>query len=107
MNIETLLTILGISVVVTCISRVIAGWTLAGLLTGFVLACLGAVGGWVLQDQLGLPPLYSIPFPADGVLVPVVWPIIGSLVVGIVGSLLTRSRRPEVQSGRSGRRTRR
>lgn len=107
MNIETLLTILGVSLVVTIVSRVIAGWTLAGLLTSFVLACLGAVGGWVAQHQLGLPPLFSISFPADGVLVPVVWPSLAALVVGIVGSFLSRSRRPQVQSGRSQRRTRR
>lgn len=90
MNIETLLTILAISLVAACVSRIVGGWTFAGLLASFLLACLGAIGGWVAQQQLGLPDLYSIAFPTDGVLVPIVWPGLAALVAALIASRIVR-----------------
>jgi hypothetical protein len=95
MNIETLVTILVISAIAASISRIFGGWTLAGLLASFLFACLGAVGGWVVQHQLGLPELYSISFPSQGVLVPVVWPGLAALVAAMVASFLWRPGRPQ------------
>jgi hypothetical protein len=95
MNIETLLTILGISVIAALISRVIGGWTLAGFLSSFLLACLGAVGGWFAQRQLGLPDIFTFAFPTDGIAVPVVWPGLGALLAALVGSTLWRPSRPQ------------
>src|SRR5215212_6583963 len=100
MDIETLLTILVISVIATCISRIIGGWTIAGILASFLLACLGAIGGWIAQQRLGLPALYSISFPSDHELVPVIWPALGALLAGLVGSLFGRPVRPQRRARR-------
>lgn len=104
MNIETLLIILAISLIAACVSRIVGGWTLAGLLSSFLLACLGAVGGWYAQGQLGLPELFSISFPTDGIAVPVVWPSLAALVAALVASRIWQPRRPQPhRRRRSGR----
>src|SRR4051812_31692863 len=74
MNIETLMTILVVATVATLLVRIFTGFTLAGILASFLLGCLGAIGGWVAQQRLGLPPLYAFPFPGDHVAVSAVWP---------------------------------
>ncbi len=94
MNIETLATILVISAIAALFARMISGWTLSGLLASFLLACFGALGGWLAQWQLGLPPLYSFPFPSGGKLVPVVWPSLSAFLAALAGGLLWRPKRP-------------
>ena len=94
MNIETLATILVVAAVVAVLARIINGFTLAGLLASYLLACLGAVGGWVAQQRLGLPPLYTFPFPGDGMPVPVVWPALAALLLALLGGRLWQPARP-------------
>lgn len=93
MNIETLVSILVIAVIVTILIRLMTGWTLAGFLMSFLLACLGGVGGWFAQVRLDLPLLYSIPFPADQVAIPIIWPTLGALLAGFLGGQLWRPAR--------------
>ena len=90
MNIETLTTVLGIGLIVTILIRLVTGWTLAGFLVNFLLACAGGIGGWFAQMHLGLPPLLSFPFPNGQVAVPVIWPTLGALVAGFIGGQLWR-----------------
>lgn len=90
MNIEMLATILAIALIAAIIARAISGFTLAGLLASYLLACLGAVGGWLAQQRLGLPALYAFPFPGDGSLVPIVWPGLGALLAALLGGRLWR-----------------
>ncbi len=94
MNIETLATILVVAAVVAVLARIINGFTLAGLLASYLLACLGAIGGWVAQQRLGLPPLYTFPFPGDGMPVPVVWPALAALLLALLGGRLWQPARP-------------
>ncbi len=103
MNIETLVTILVISGIAALLARVISGWTLSGLLASFLLACFGALGGWFAQQQLGLPALYSFPFPSGGELVPVVWPGLAALLAALAGGLFWRPGRPARPQRRSRR----
>ncbi|MDQ5853394.1 MAG: hypothetical protein M3380_15245 [Chloroflexota bacterium] len=94
MNIETLITILVVAAAAAVLARIINGFTLAGLLASYLLACIGAVGGWLAQQQLGLPPLYAFPFPGDRVLVPVVWPALAALLLALLGGRLWQPARP-------------
>ncbi len=57
MNIETLLTILVVAAAAAVLARIINGFTLAGLLAIYLLACIVAVGGWIAQHLLVLPAL--------------------------------------------------
>ncbi|CAA9238152.1 MAG: hypothetical protein AVDCRST_MAG26-1298 [uncultured Chloroflexia bacterium] len=93
MNIATLATILVIAAIAALFARLFAGFTLAGILATYLLACLGAVGGWVAQQQLGLPDLYTFPFPSDGTPVAVVWPGAAALLAALLGGRLWRPRR--------------
>ena len=93
MNIQTLATILVISAVAALLARVLNGFTLAGLLASFLLACLGAIGGWFAQRRFGLPPLYAFPFPGDGTPVPVVWPGLAALLAAFASGRLWRPAR--------------
>ena len=95
MNVETLATILIVAAAAALLTRLLNGFTLAGLLVSYLLACLGAIGGWFAQQRLPLPPLYTIPFPGDRAAVPVVWPALGALLVALLGGRLWRpARRP-------------
>ena len=98
MNIEILVTILVIAAVAALLARILSGFTLAGLLASYVLACLGGVGGWLAQQRLGLPELYAFPFPGDGVAVPVAWPALAAVLAALVGGFLWRPARYQRRS---------
>ena len=93
MNIETLVALLLMAAIVAVVVRLLSGFTLAGLLVTYVLACLGAIGGWLLQGRLGLPLLYALPLPVDRPPVAIVWPALGALLAALVGSRLWRPTR--------------
>ena len=90
MNIQTLATILAISLVAAIVARAVSGFTLAGLLASYLLACLGAIGGWLAQQRLGLPTLYAFPFPGSAVAVPIVWPSLAALLAALLAGRLWR-----------------
>jgi hypothetical protein len=94
MNLATLLIILGIAAVAALIVRVLAGFTIAGCLIAYVLACIGAAGGWALQRQLwGLDPVFYVPLLGESQPVSVGGAVVGSLVLAYVGGLFARPRR--------------
>ncbi len=99
MNIETLLTLLILAAVIAILVRLLSGFTLAGLLVTYLLACLGAIGGWLIQDQLGLPPLYALPLPVDRAPVSIVWPALGALLAALIGSRVWRPARRARRTG--------
>lgn len=91
MNIETLGVLLVIAAIAALIARALVGYSLQGCLLAYVLACLGAVGGWVVQqryfvlDQWLVLPISSEPAP-----IAVIGGSIGALLISILGSLLLR-----------------
>lgn len=93
-EVETLLTLFALALLITLLVRVISGFTLAGFLGSFLLACLGAIGGWIAEQRLRLPALYALPFPGDRALVPIVWPGLGAIVAALLAARLWRPARP-------------
>ena len=90
MNIETLLTILVVAALAALLSRIFGGFTLAGFLTSYLLACLAAVGGWYAQQQLHLPALVTFPFPGDRASVGLAWPALAAFAAALISSRLWR-----------------
>jgi hypothetical protein len=100
-EVETLITLLAIAALAALLARALGGFTLAGLLATYLLACLGAVGGWVAEQRLGLPPLYAIPLPG-GAAAPIIWPGAGALLAALLSARLWRpTRRPARRSRRT------
>lgn len=100
-EVETLLTLLVVAGLATIVARLLGGFTLAGLLATFLLAALGAVGGWVAEQRLNLPAVYAFPFPGDKSPIPVVWPGLAALVVGLLSGRLWRPMRARRRMRRS------
>ncbi len=95
----SLLVLLAIAGGVALVMRIFSGWTLAGFLSTFLLAALGAVGAWYAQQQLALPQIYAVPLPTSNTLMPVVWPTLGALLGALLGARLWRPVR-RVRRGR-------
>ena len=93
-EVETLLTLLIVAAVAAVVARLVSGFTLAGFLATYLLACLGAIGGWLAERRLGLPALYAVPFPGANTPVPIVWPGLAALLAGLLGGRLWRPSRP-------------
>lgn len=106
MNIPTFATMVVLALVVTTIVRFFAGWTLAGWLLTFVLALLGAVGGWYAEQQLALPSFFALTLPNNQGVVSVVWAILGAISLTVLGALIARPGRsaPPRRYGSSRRR---
>ncbi|HEY0734625.1 MAG TPA: hypothetical protein VGD69_06940 [Herpetosiphonaceae bacterium] len=91
MNIETLGVLLVIAAIAALIARALVGYSLQGCLMAYVLACLGAVGGWVVQQQyFVLDQFLVLPIPNDPAPVAVIGASIGSLLISVLGSLIAR-----------------
>ncbi len=98
-EVETLITLLAIAALAALLARALGGFTLAGLLATYLLACLGAVGGWIAEQRLGLPPIYAMPLPG-GASAPIVWPGLAALVVALLSARLWRPARRPVRRSR-------
>jgi uncharacterized membrane protein YeaQ/YmgE (transglycosylase-associated protein family) len=91
MNLETLGVLMLIAAIAAIIARALVGYSLSGCLITYVLACLGAIGGWVIQRQyIGLDQWLVLPLPDRQTPVSVLGGSIGALLVAVVGSLLSR-----------------
>lgn len=86
MTIETLGALLVVAGIVALLVRVASGIHLAGCLISLVLACLGAVGGWWVQQEYLVPDaLLQIPLNGRQVSVSVIGAIVGALVLTLLG----------------------
>ncbi len=95
MDVTTLLVLLAIAAIAGVLSRLLAGYSLAGCLVTYVVACLGAVGGWVLQQQLfGPDSLINVPFGGTQRPVSIIGASIGALLLAFITSLLSRPTAP-------------
>jgi hypothetical protein len=86
MTIETLVVLFIIAAVVALLVRVLSGIHLTGCLVSLVLACLGAVGGWWVQQQYLVPDaLLAVPWGGRQVPVSVIGAILGALLLALLG----------------------
>jgi len=91
MNIETLGVLLIIAAIAALIARALVGYNLQGCLLAYVLAALGAVGGWVVQARyFVLDRFLVLPIPNDSAPVAVIGASLGALLISILGTLLLR-----------------
>ncbi len=79
-----------IAAIAGAIGQALAGYSLGGCLISAVVGYIGALIGFWLSRQLGLPEPFVIvvgdqPFP-------VLWSIIGSLILSLIIGLLSRRR---------------
>jgi len=100
MNIETLAVILLLSLVVAIFARLVSGWTLAGFLFSYLLACAGGIGGWLLQRRLGLPAIYDLRLPGSVTSVPIIWPGFMALIAAFASGFIWRPARPRRRTRR-------
>jgi hypothetical protein len=101
MNIETLAVLLIIAGITALLGRALAGFTLAGCLINYVLACLGAVGGWLIQSLfLGPDNLVAVPLQGAPVSVSIIGASIGSFALAFLGGLLGRPVQPRRKRSR-------
>lgn len=86
MTIETLVVLFIIAAVVALLVRMLSGIHLTGCLVSFVLACLGAVGGWWVQQQYLIPDaLLMVPWGGRQVPVSVIGAAVGALLLALLG----------------------
>lgn len=83
-----------IAAIAGAIGQALAGYSLGGCVISAVVGYIGALIGFWLSRQLGLPEPLVI--DVGGQPFPVVWSIIGSLVFTLIVGLLTRRREPLV-----------
>jgi uncharacterized membrane protein YeaQ/YmgE (transglycosylase-associated protein family) len=72
------------------LGQAIAGYSLGGCLVSAVVGFIGALVGMWLAQLLGLPELFAINIGDRSF--PVIWSIIGSILLAAVVGLLTRRR---------------
>ena len=70
------------------IAEALVGYSPGGFLATAVIGFLGAVIGTWLAPRIGLPEL--LPVTIDGVTVPVIWAIVGAIILVLVLSLIRR-----------------
>jgi len=72
------------------IGQALAGYSLGGCLVSAVVGFIGAFVGLWLARLLGLPEVFAVNI--GGETFPIIWSIVGSLVLTLVLGLLTRRR---------------
>jgi hypothetical protein len=94
MTIETLLVLLVIALVAAILGRA-PSYSLPGCLVSYVLACLGAVGGWIAQQRFfGPEPLVVIPWFSQQPAVSIVGASLGALVLALLSRWIGRRVQP-------------
>lgn len=92
MNLLEFIVLLIIAAISGAIGQSLAGYRLGGCLVSAVVGLVGAVIGFWLQRNLGLPGILEITI--GGQPFPFLWSIIGSLILAlVVGALSRRPRR--------------
>lgn len=90
MTIIDLLLLLLVAAICGSIGQALSGYSLGGCLVSAVVGFIGAfVGLWVAR-QFGLPEVLTVNI--GGQPFPIIWSIVGSLILSLVLGLLTRRR---------------
>jgi uncharacterized membrane protein YeaQ/YmgE (transglycosylase-associated protein family) len=76
------------------LGQAIAGYSIGGCLVSAVVGFVGALIGMWLARLLGLPEFFAVSIGGQNF--PIIWSIIGSILLAAVASLLTRRRRTVV-----------
>jgi uncharacterized membrane protein YeaQ/YmgE (transglycosylase-associated protein family) len=81
------LALLAIAVLCAVVEQSVSKWSLGGALTTTVFAFIGAVGGTWAAARWRLPQL--IPFRVAGESFPLVWALVGAIVLASVVAMLS------------------
>jgi uncharacterized membrane protein YeaQ/YmgE (transglycosylase-associated protein family) len=90
MSLLGLLVLLLIAAICGAVGQAIVGFSRGGCLVSAAVGVIGALLGHWLAGQLGLPLLWVINI--DGQPFPIVWAIIGSVILVAIASLFARRR---------------
>ncbi|MEO7912253.1 MAG: GlsB/YeaQ/YmgE family stress response membrane protein [Roseiflexaceae bacterium] len=83
-----LIVLLLVGAIVGAIAEAVVGYSPGGFLATAAIGFLGAfIGSW-LAPKIGLPEL--LPVTIDGVTIPVIWAIVGAIILVLVLSLIRR-----------------
>lgn len=72
------------------LGQALAGYSLGGCLVSAVVGFIGAFIGLWLARMLGLPEVFTINIGGEPF--PIIWSIVGSMVLSLILGLLTRRR---------------
>jgi uncharacterized membrane protein YeaQ/YmgE (transglycosylase-associated protein family) len=72
------------------IGQALAGYSVGGCVVSAIVGFVGALVGVWLARQLGLPEVLTI--QVGGKAFPVLWSIIGSAILAVIASILSRRR---------------
>ena len=88
MSVTAILLLLLIAAVCGAAGQALAGYSLGGCLASIGIGLLGALLGMWLAGALGLPEFWTI--EVGGKSFPIVWSIIGSMILALVFGLIRR-----------------
>lgn len=91
MSILELLILLVIAAICGAIGQAIAGYSVGGLLISIVVGFVGALIGTWLARATGLPELLTVNIGGEPF--PIVWSIIGSIILALIVSMFSRRSR--------------
>lgn len=91
MSLLELLVLLVIAGIAGAIAEYLVGFTPGGFLVSIIIGVIGAYIGTWLARQFGLPPILTIRI--NQIVFPVVWAVVGALVLVAVLSMLRGPRR--------------
>lgn len=90
MTLIDLLLLLLVAAICGSIGQALAGYSLGGCLVSAVVGFIGAFIGLWLARQFGLPEVFTINI--GGQPFPIIWSIVGSMILSLILGLLTRRR---------------
>ena len=90
MSLVQFLILLLVAAICGAIGQALAGYSLGGCLVSAVVGLLGAFLGVWLAQQLHLPEILTV--QVGGESFPIVWSIVGSMVLALLIGLLSRRR---------------
>jgi len=83
-----LLVLILVGAIVGAIAEAVVGYSPGGFLAAAAIGFLGAILGSWLAPRIGLPEL--LPVTIEGVTIPVVWAIVGAIILVLLLSLFRR-----------------
>jgi uncharacterized membrane protein YeaQ/YmgE (transglycosylase-associated protein family) len=90
MTIIDLLLLVLVAAICGSIGQALSGYSLGGCLVSAVVGFIGAFIGLWLARQFGLPEVFTVNI--GGQPFPIIWSIVGSLILSLILGLLTRRR---------------